>query len=198
MPQDDDLRETVRSYDEHAQQYADEWFDKPLAAHIRSFAATLRPGASVLDAGGGHGRDSAELAKHGFEPCLLDLSAGLLAEARARGVDVCMVQGDLRALPFRDRSFDGVWACASLVHLERAQIPGALRELHRVTCEGGTLFISMRVGSGEGWEMWNGLRRFYTYVQPTEAVELLEDAGWSVSWWGVERSRWFSAIGTRE
>jgi len=198
MSRDDDLRETIRSYDKRAHRYADEWFDKPLAVHIRSFAARLRPGAKVLDAGGGHGRDSAELAKLGFEPCLLDLSAGLLVEARARGVDVCMLQGDLRALPFRGRSFEGVWACASLVHLERSQMPGALRELHRVTCEGGTLFVSMRVGSGEGWEMWEGLRRFYTYVQPTEAIELLEEAGWSVSWWKVERDSWFSAMGTRK
>src|SRR3954451_19127156 len=72
---------------------------------------SLEPGASVLDAPCGYGRGTVPLAQRGYRMTGIDLSEVQLDEARRRAagvVGVELVQGDLRALPFADGSFDGV------------------------------------------------------------------------------------------
>jgi SAM-dependent methyltransferase len=71
----------------------------------------LAPGARVLDLACGHGRHAVELASRGVRVTGLDLSEPSLALAReraaARGVELELVQGDMRELPWRDE-FDAV------------------------------------------------------------------------------------------
>jgi ubiquinone/menaquinone biosynthesis C-methylase UbiE len=57
--------------------------------------------------------------------------------------------GDAREIPFRPAIFDGVWAYASLLHLQKADVPLALAEAFRILRPGGVLFTSMQHGSGE-------------------------------------------------
>ena len=66
-------------------------------------------GARVLDLACGQGRHSVHLAALGARVTGLDLSSALLARARERlGASARLVRGDMRDLPFRDRSFDVV------------------------------------------------------------------------------------------
>ena len=71
----------------------------------------LPPGAEILDCPCGHGRIANALAQRGFRVTGLDSSEFFLeharADASARGVDVEFVQGDMRAIPWRDR-FDAL------------------------------------------------------------------------------------------
>jgi len=71
----------------------------------------LRPGQSVLDVGCGTGRHSVELAGRGLDVTGLDVSEGMLAEARTRaesaGVDVQWVQADATDFDL-GRRFDAV------------------------------------------------------------------------------------------
>jgi SAM-dependent methyltransferase len=64
-----------------------------------------RPGIRILDVGAGAGRHARVFAAAGASCVGLDLSAVLLRRAR-RTVDVSLVRGDMRRLPFRPRSFD--------------------------------------------------------------------------------------------
>ena len=59
--------------------------------------------------------------------------------------------GDLRALPFADASFDGVWACAALVHLPEADAVGAMAELARVAKPGALVAVSVKCAGTTGW-----------------------------------------------
>ncbi len=68
-----------------------------------------RPGARVLDLACGAGRHLERLAGEGFRAIGMDLSPHLLAEAADRpGLRGRLVQGDMRALPFRDGAFDAL------------------------------------------------------------------------------------------
>ena len=62
------------------------------------------PGARILDLACGPGRHAAELAHLGGNVVGFDLSRAMLRRARER-TGVPLVRGDMRALPFRDRSF---------------------------------------------------------------------------------------------
>ncbi len=199
MGKDDVIRETVASYDITAEQYTEEWFDRGLDDHLARFAEMLPQGGCVLDVGGGHGRDSLALALMGFDMFLIDLSTRLMAAGRRRGVAVPMAQADLRFMPFRDACFDGLWACASLVHLPRADMTPALREMARVTVPGGVLFLSMRTGRGSGWEcLQGGLRRFYTYCSGDEVIGCLTESGWDPLSWQEDPPHWFSVLSRRK
>ncbi len=70
-------------------------------------AKTLRPGARILDAGGGPGNHAAVWHSSGHRPVLLDPSAEMLARATAHGL--VGVQGRSQAMPFRSGVFDLVW-----------------------------------------------------------------------------------------
>jgi ubiquinone/menaquinone biosynthesis C-methylase UbiE len=75
----------------------------------------------------------------------LDASRGLLMAGHT-AIAAGLVQGDARRLPFAEESFDGVWACASLLHVPKDDVKAALAEAFRVLRHGGVLFTSMSEG----------------------------------------------------
>ncbi|MDX6511302.1 MAG: hypothetical protein QOE36_806 [Gaiellaceae bacterium] len=81
------------------------------AGEVEQIVELLGPRDEVLDCPCGHGRISNALAERGYRVVGLDRSELFLerarADAKARGVDVEYVQGDMRELPWRER-FDGV------------------------------------------------------------------------------------------
>ena len=95
-------------------------------------------GKAVLDYGCGHGMASVVLARRGARVTGFDLSPGYVAEARRRAlaneVTPEFRQADAENLPFADRSFDAVWGCAILHHLDLRR---AGAELRRVLRPGG-------------------------------------------------------------
>lgn len=93
----------------------------------------------VLEAGCGTGLILSRLARVAEGAVGVDLSAGMLEHARARGLDV--VQGSVTALPFRDASFDTVCSFKVLAHVP--DIDGALSELARVTRPGGHVIVEL-------------------------------------------------------
>jgi ubiquinone/menaquinone biosynthesis C-methylase UbiE len=90
-------------------------------------------GKRVLEAGCGTGLLLEHAARFASYAAGVDLSAGMLARARDRGLDVS--QGSVTALPYPDASFDVVYSVKVLAHVE--DIRGALAELGRVTAPGG-------------------------------------------------------------
>lgn len=170
--------QTIASYDQSAAQYAADWFDSRLNQEMERFSRHLKPGARILDAGCGPGRDVVHLRKQGFDAWGLDLSTGMLREARQRA-GTGFIQGDFRVLPFADSIFDGVWACASLLHLPKWQLPLALTEFHRVL-DHGILYLSVPLGTGERWREDERGRRFFALSQPEEVQRQLDRAGFDI------------------
>ncbi|MFZ5915657.1 MAG: class I SAM-dependent methyltransferase [Chloroflexota bacterium] len=168
---------TIASYDASASAFAQRWFDYRLEEAVHRFASRLPAGALILDVGCGVGRDVQHLSELGFAALGIDLSTGMLAEARRR-VKATFIQADMRRLPFASGCFDALWICASLFHLPKTEAPHVLEECRRVL-DRGHLFLAVRRGKGERWmaDLDKGRARFFAYYQPSEIKNLAEKAG---------------------
>jgi SAM-dependent methyltransferase len=105
----------------------------------------LPPGASVLDVGCGMGRHAMALRDLGYAVTGLDLSEVLLAHARRNdpGRSIRWVRGDMRKLPFEDKSFDAVvnWFTSFGYFFEDEENARVLAEIGRVLAPGGKFLI---------------------------------------------------------
>jgi SAM-dependent methyltransferase len=145
--------------------------------------------AIILDVGCGAGRDLAWLQTHGAAVVGVDLSAGMLAQARPHAPGR-LFQIDMRDLPFADGVFGGVWSSASLLHLPKQDAPRALAEMRRVLAPHGPLMLSIQEGDGEAWETWpyGTVERFFARYRPDEITATLDAAGFQVTERHVEQT----------
>jgi SAM-dependent methyltransferase len=138
---------TVDYYDLHAAAYAAGTKDVDMAPLYGPFLGLLPPGGHILDAGCGSGRDALAFKRRGYRVTAVDASAKMARLASA------MVGQPVEVLRFQELSypptFDGVWACASLLHVPRAEIDEVLGGLGRALREGGAWYMSFKWGERE-------------------------------------------------
>ena len=172
-----DWSQSTRDFYEHyASEYAASTLHAPIEPLLSVFAARLPVGGNIVDLGCGAGRDLALFRRHALRPVGLDNSRALsLLAHRYSGAPV--IVGDLRCLPFARKVFDGVWGVASLLHLRREDIAGALAKVRRVLRPNGLVFTSMKRGSGEDQDKHG---RWFSYFAPAEWTAHLKDAGFEV------------------
>lgn len=132
--------EAKRYYDDFSRDY-DRGRDRGYHALVDDLEVSIvepyARGRRVLEAGCGTGLLLSRIDRVASRAIGVDLSSGMLARARDRGLTV--VQGSITALPFADASFDTVCSFKVLAHVP--DIEGALRELARVTRPGGHLVL---------------------------------------------------------
>jgi SAM-dependent methyltransferase len=132
-----------------------------------------RAGAhKVIDAGCGSARDALEFRRLGLEVVAFDGCKEMADIASGTcGQEVQHLQFD--QVEWVD-SFDGVWACASLLHLDDVALQDALNRLARSLTPGGVLCAVMKQGEGTSTAA-DG--RFFNYVTLERISKLLERAG---------------------
>lgn len=105
----------------------------------RHLTAAPHPMVAGLDLGCGQGSHAMALARAGYRLVGVDPSVRSLAHARRDGAVVAA--GSALRLPFRDGSFDFVYAIGVLHHLAPRDRHAALGEVRRVLVLGGRLLV---------------------------------------------------------
>ena len=142
--------DTIDWYEDNATDYAKSIQNLPSLERLRSFAKATGKGKQVLDVGCAAGRDSKILSNLGLRVTGVDLSKSLLKIARENCPKITFVHANFLNLPFAKESFDGIWANASLLHLEEfSQVEQAIREFNRVLRKGGILHVFVKQQPGE-------------------------------------------------
>ena len=112
---------TIRYYNENARAYFDSTVALDMGKLYGPFLKHLRPGSKVLDAGCGSGRDSLFFKNQGFQVTAFDASKEMVKLASE------LLDQKVLLMSFEDLSlteqYDGIWACASLLHVKNKAQP---------------------------------------------------------------------------
>lgn len=183
-------QDTVRAYDATAAEYAAEAAAMPawVATEIDAFVTGLGGSGRVLEIGSGGGRDALELEERGISIRRTDVAKGFVELLRARGFEADLLDpltDDLADPQHPDTPYDGVWACACLIHVARDDLGTVLGRLAAATRTGGRLHASVREGDGEDVSLEVGeagsRRYFETYWREPALRSTVTEAGWIVS-----------------
>lgn len=162
---------TLRYYQENAANFAERTAALSMTDIQERFAGKLCSGAFILDFGCGSGRDSAWFLEHGFRVDALDGSEKLCQIAAKRtGLNVRHMLFQEFAAP---EMYDGIWACASILHLSRHELKLVLRSLYNALNPHGLIYASFKYGEFEGER--NG--RYFTDMTPDSFYALMLETG---------------------
>lgn len=158
--------DSVDYYNKYANVYFDNTVKLDMGETLERFLSYCKQGDTVLDLGCGSGRDSKVMMERGLDVTLLDASKELctLADIYTGMEPLCM---DCRDIDF-DKVFHGIWACASLLHIPKAELPDVLKRICEALKPQGVCYFSVKKGSFEGFRH----ERFFADYEKEELIEL--------------------------
>lgn len=139
-------------YRQHANDYAQATHDVDMRALYARFVPLVPEGGRLLDAGCGAGRDARAFTRMGFRVAAFDASpemAALAAQHAGIPVAVMSFSEPVDACKNLGGPFDGIWACASLLHVPEARQQLVWAWLWSLLKPGGVVYASYKLGTGE-------------------------------------------------
>lgn len=190
------MSNTKKYYQDNAKAFFDATVNADMTAHYERFLQYVPEHGIILDFGCGSGRDTKAFIQKGYIVEAIDGSSEMCRLASEHsGIQVrCMDFNELN----ENEKYDAIWACASLLHVHKEQMPTILSKMRDALVNYGVIYISFKYGSYEGER--NG--RFFFDVTP----EVFRDLICSVSGliilkeWFTEDSRpendtrWYNII----
>ncbi len=163
--------QTLNYYNANAQKFVEGTVGVDFHITQDRFLALLAAEASILDFGCGSGRDTKYFLQHGFAVEATDGSAELCKLASEyTGISVKqMLFDELEAV----EKYDGIWACASILHLGWADLVVVMRKMVRAVKGEGVIYTSFKYGHFTGER--NG--RFFTDLDEEGLARLLKEVG---------------------
>lgn len=143
-----DIDKTLKYYNENAQSFASGTVSVKFTEVPDKFLEKLNPDAYILDFGCGAGRDTKYFLSHGYQVDAIDGSEQLCRIASEyTGIKV-------RQMLFQEldekEKYDGIWACASILHLPKKQLREVLENMYAALKSEGWIYTSFKYGGFEG------------------------------------------------
>ena len=171
MTEKESISKTLEYYNKNAGSFAEGTQDVDFTMMQDSFLEYIPKGGYILDFGCGSGRDARYFKDKGFRVDAVDGSEEMVRVAAAHsGLPVrLMLFQDLDA----EEEYDGIWACSSILHLDRTELAEVMQKIRAALRPGGILYTSFKYGDFSGER--NG--RFFTDMTEDSFDRLLEDTG---------------------
>ena len=148
--------QTLKYYDLNTDNFISGTLSADMQETRSRFLSCLPADALILDFGCGSGRDAKAFLEAGYHVEATDGSEELCTRASEyTGLQVKKML--FNELDVCDR-YDGIWACASILHLPKRELADVLRRIEAALKPGGVLYTSFKYGDYEG--MRNG--RYFT------------------------------------
>lgn len=183
-------------YDTHAEAFISDTLYVDMNSVYAPFLNHFK-GHTLLDLGCGPGRDLKYFSSLNFSVTGLEPSPTLARFARHYS-NVEVIEQTVQALNI-GKVFDGVWACASLLHVPSSELEKAFLNIARHVSEGGLIYCSFKYGEFEG--IRNG--RFFTDRTLQSLQSVLPESLSIIEHWVTQDQRpnrdeqWINAILTK-
>lgn len=138
---------TIDYYNKHAEEFIASTFEVDMASLYQPFLALLPESAQILDVGCGSGRDTLALKNKGYQVDAIDYSEELVKKAtQLTGIPVKLQSFyEINA----DQAYEGIWACASLLHCERDRLIEVVGKIVNALKQNGRPYMSFKYGNGD-------------------------------------------------
>ena len=159
--------DTIKYYNSYAQKFVENTQSVDLRSSQEYFLRNLLPTTYLLDFGCGSGRDTKYFLSQGYTVDAIDGSE-----------EMCKIAAEYTGIPVKQMLFhqldeqekyDGIWACASILHLPLQDLENVLHKMSRALKPSGVIYASFKYGTFEGER--NG-RYFTDMTEETFAVLL--------------------------
>ena len=141
------MNETIEYYNRNAETFIAGTLHADMSENRNRFLRYVKPGGRILDAGCGSGRDSLAFMKSGYQVDAFDASE-----------EICRLASKTLGFPVECKRFeeltgtslyDGIWACASLLHVSGEELPGVMCQMKKLLKPEGVLYASFKKGNTE-------------------------------------------------
>ncbi len=166
---------STQFYDQHGQDF----FDRTVTLNIphiwQPFLELVPDGGHICDAGCGSGRDAKAFLDMGYRVTAFDGSA-TMAQLATDYLGQPVQHLTFNQMTF-ENEFDGIWSCASLLHVPRADLPAVIGNFIRALKPGGAWYMSFKWGTDERqteegrWFTNFDLDTFRAFIEPFTALK---------------------------
>lgn len=163
------MNDTLNYYNSNAKEFVLGTVDVNFTETQDIFLSMISTGGKILDFGCGSGRDTKYFLSKGYKVDASDGSEELCKIAsQYTGIQVKqMLFEELDVV----EEYDGIWACASILHVKKNQLPDIIKRIANATKNDGIVYVSFKYGDFEG--VRNG--RFFTYLTEQSFKEILDE-----------------------
>lgn len=137
---------TLNFYNQHARQYFSQTVNAQMREQYERFLPFIPKEGSILDLGCGSGRDSYYFKQKGYQIVAVDGSKEL-AKYASELLGQPVINQLFHEINFNNQ-FDGIWACASLLHIPNNQMLDILTKMKKGLKSEGIIYISVKEGQG--------------------------------------------------
>lgn len=149
-------------YNDNADIFVSTTVNVDLTDIYNRFLRHLLQGTHILDAGCGSGRDSKYFLDNNYKVSAIDASIEMVKAAKK------LTNIDVKQIYFQDieeiNLYDGIWSCASLLHVPKDKIDEVFKKFINALKTNGIWYMSFKYGDSERIK---GNRLFNDYTEDT-------------------------------
>ncbi|MCQ2914655.1 MAG: class I SAM-dependent methyltransferase [Alphaproteobacteria bacterium] len=161
---------TLEFYKKQANEFVNSTQNLEFSELQNDFISKIKPNGKILDLGCGAGRDSKAFLSKGFDVIAVDASKEM-CEVASKFTNLNVINETFQSYTHNDNDLDGIWACASLLHLSKNELPSIFEKYSKMLKINGIFYASFKYGD------FNGIthERYYTYLTETSFNEIIKD-----------------------
>ena len=197
------VAKTIKTYEELAEDYYKTHFDINEIKTIADFFIQNLKGQKILDIGCGPGRDAKYFSEHDLEVTGIDLTSNFVKMASQNVPNAKFIQMDMRNLDFPENSFDGIWACASFLHVPKEDAKNTLLGFRKILKPAGLIYLSVKQGNEEKFvekDEYKGRTKFFAFYTQDEFKNLIEFCNFKIVKVLIDEKKdtWINVFATKE
>lgn len=160
---------TLEYYNNNAKQYFEQTIQGDFQEIYNKFFSKIAEKAYILDFGCGSGRDSKYFIENGYKVKAIDGSEEMckLASEYIKQEVECMKFDELN----EENTYDAIWACSSIVHVEKEKLPNILNKMIKALKTDGVIYVSFK--KGKNYEIKE--EKYYNFLMKDELEEILNN-----------------------